>query len=272
VPSSFVVDLLLTFIAAALGSMVWVFILTKVLEGSGIRWALGILAMSSAVLLSLASALALPPRKFETRCTHIVSWETFMDPLFVSLAIANFLHPLTIAIPMVFGPQFAESIGASMTQASYLLAINSAVGIPGRLCTGWLADKIGHLNVLIVATAIYASAIWALWLSSALTSNMGLYVAMSVCHGISNGVFNTVMASAQKTLFGPEMYYPKMGATMSIRGIGYVIGTPIADEDLRGGGFVRPIVYTGVLVTISLLCLVNVRWLDAKKDGWKLAR
>ena len=59
-----------------------------------------------------------------------------------------------------------------------------------------------------------------------------------------------------------------------------MIGVPIAgallsqvvDEDLRGDDFVKPIVYTGVFVTSALLCLMNVRWLDAKKNGWKLAR
>jgi MFS family permease len=270
----------LTCIVAALGGMIWVFVVTKSLGSLGIRWTLGILAISSAVLLSIASALALPPRSFETRCTHMVSWKIFLDPLFLSIAVVNFIHPLTITIPLVFGPQFAKSIGASLAQASYLLVINSGVAIPGRLGTGWLADRIGHLNMLIIATAMYACAIWILWLTAAVKGNIGLYIAMNVCHGIANGVFNTVMASAQKTLFGAEMYYPKMGATTSIRGIGWVIGTPIAgalvskvaDGDLRGQDFVRPIVYTGVLVTFSLSCLINVRWLDSKKNGWKLAR
>ena len=274
------VGLVLISIAAALGGMIWVFVLTKLLESFGIRWTLGVLAISSAILLIVASTLALPPRKIETRCTHMVSWKTFLDPLFVSLAVVNLIHPLTMAIPMVFGPQFARSIGANDTHAAYLLAINSGVGIPGRLCTGWLADRIGHLNMLTIATAMYACAIWVLWLSAAMKSNMALYIAMDVCHGMSNGLFNTVMASAQKTLFGAEMYYPKMGATTSIRGFGYVIGIPIAgalvsniaDGDLRGHDFVRPIIYTGVLVTFSLLCLINVRWLDSKKNGWKLAR
>ncbi|KAF1834580.1 MFS general substrate transporter [Decorospora gaudefroyi] len=268
------------FAFAALGGTIWVFVLTRLLETIGIRWTLGFLAVISGVVLSIASALALPPRKFETRCTHIVGWQTFIDPMFASLAVVNLIHPLTLAIPMVFGPEFAESIGASVTRGSYLLAINSGVGIPGRLCTGWLADKIGHLNMLMFATAVYAIATWALWLSAAMTSNVGLYVGMCVCHGLVNGVFNTVMNSAQKVLFGTEMYYPKIGATTSIRGLAYVIGIPIAgalvskvaDEELQGDDFVRPIVYTGALLTLSLLCLMNVRWLDAKRNGWKLAR
>jgi MFS family permease len=234
-------------IAAALGGMLWVFVLTKLLGCLGIRWTLGVLAIFSAVVLSIASTLALPPRTFATRHTHIVGWKTCLDPLFVSLAAVNFIHPLTLAIPMVFGPQFAESTGASTTQGSYLLAINSGVGIPGRLCTGWLADRIRHLNMPTIANAVYDFSIWLLWVSSAKLGNIGLYISMCVCHGLSNGVFNTVMASVQKTLFGAEMQYSKMGATTSIRGIAYVIGVPIAgallsqvvDEDLRSDDFVN---------------------------------
>ncbi|KAI4949199.1 hypothetical protein J4E91_005663 [Alternaria rosae] len=268
------------FACAALGSTVWVFALTELLETLGIRWTLGILSMSNLAVLSISSALALPPRKFKRRSTDIVSWKVFKDPLFASLAVANLVHPLTMAIPMVFGPEFAQSIGTGIIHGSYLLAINTGVGIPGRLCTGWLSDKIGHLNMLVVATAMYVIATWAFWLSAAMTSNVGIYIGMSVCHGLSNGVFNVVINSVQKMLFGSEMYYPKSGMMTSIRGVGFVISAPIAgalvsrvaDIDLQGRDFVRLIVYTGTLLTISLFCLLNVRWLDAKKNGWKLVR
>ena len=268
------------FACGGLGGVVWVFVLTALLETLGIRWTLGLLSMFSFVILSISSALALPPRKFERRSTDIVSWRVFQDPLFTSLAIVNMIMSLTLAIPTAFGSEFAQSIGASITHGSYLLAINSGVGVPGRLCTGWLSDMIGHLNILILATGVYAIATWALWLSSAMMSNMGLYIGMNICYGLSSGVFNTVMNSAQKTLFGAEMYYPKSGATISIRGIGFVIGTPIAGalvsrvagEDLQGEDFMRLIIYTGALLTFSLLCLLNVRRLDAKRNGWKLVR
>ena len=210
----------------------------------------------------------------------MVGWRAFKNPLFTSLAVVNFIHPLTLAIPMNFGPEFAESLGLEVKQASYLLAINSGVGIPARLGAGALADKIGHQNTLIIATAIYGVATWALWLPSALTNNLGLFIGMSVCHGLINGVFNVVMNSVQKELFGDEMYYPKNGAMTSIRGIGYVVGVPIAgalvsrvaDEDLSGGDFVKVITYTGTLLTVSILCLLNVRRIDAKQVGWKWAR
>jgi MFS family permease len=268
------------FACAAIGSTVWVFVLTELLETIGIRWTLGMLSMFSLAVVSISSALALPPRKFERRSTKIVSWKVLLDPLFASLAVANLIHPLTLAIPLVFGPEFAQSIGTDITHGSYLLAINTGVGIPGRLGTGWMSDKIGHLNMLLVATAVYAIATWALWLSAAMTRNVGLYIGMSVCHGLSNGVFNVVINSALKMLFGAEMYYPKSGMMTSIRGVGFVISAPIAGalvsrvagEDLQSTDFVRLVTYTGTLLTISLFCLLNVRWLDAKRNGWKLVR
>ncbi|KAL1792540.1 hypothetical protein ACET3X_009047 [Alternaria dauci] len=268
------------FACGGLGGMVWVFVLTALLENIGIRWTLGIFSILSFTILSISSVLALPPRKFEKRSTEIVSWKVFQDPLFASLAIVNLIMALTLAIPTAFGSEFAKSIGASITNGSYLLAVNSGVGIPGRVCTGWLSDKIGHLNMLMVATAVYAIATWALFLSSAMTSSLGLYIAFTVCYGLSSGVFNTVMNSAQKTLFGAEMYYPKSGATISIRGIGFAVGSPIAGalvsrvagEDLEGRDFLNLIIYTGALLTLALLCLLNVRRLDAKGNGWKLVR
>ena len=271
---------LLTVIAAAVGGTTFSLAITALLDKVGVRATLGILSAFSFVALTVASTLALPPRKFEKRSTKLVGWRTFKGPLFTCLFVVNFIHPLTLAVPTVFGPEFAESLGMASTKASYLLAVNSGVGILSRIPAGALADQIGHQNTLIIATSIYALATWFLWLPSALTGNAGLYVGMSVCHGLINGVFNIVMNSAQKQLFGDEMYYPKNGVMTTIRGIGYVIGVPIAgamvrqvgDEKLSGVNFVNPIVYVGTLLMISLLCLLNVRWLDARHSGWSWVR
>jgi hypothetical protein len=74
------------------------------------------------------------------------------------------------------------------------------------LGAGALADKIGHQNTLLIVTVVFAAATWALWLPSALLNSVGLFVGMSACHGLINGVFAIVMNSAQKQLFGDEMY------------------------------------------------------------------
>lgn len=254
--------------------------ITELLEKVGARVTLGIVSAISFVLLSTASLLTLPPRQFERRSTKMVSLGAFKEPLFACLFIVNIIHPLTLAVPMVFGPEFAESLGMTITKASLLLSVNNGVGIVSRLPVGMLSDRIGHQNTIILATSIYALATWGLWLPSALSSNQGLYIGLCVCHGLINGVFNIVMNSVQKELFGDEMYYPKNGAMTTIRGIGYVAGVPIAgalvrnvaETELKSVDFSMAIVYVGALLTISLLCLLNVRRLDAKQSGWRWIR
>lgn len=91
---------------------------------------------------------------------------------------------------------------------------------------GMLADRLGHQNALILGTGVYALATWCLWLPSALNGSVSLYVGMSICHGLINSVFNIVMPSLQKRLFGDERYYPKNGAMTTIRGVGFVTGVP----------------------------------------------
>ncbi|RMZ74354.1 monocarboxylate transporter [Pyrenophora seminiperda CCB06] len=268
------------FAFVALGGMVGPFMLIQLLETLGIRWTLGILAMLSAITMGIASGLALPPRKFEKRNTHMIGWKAMRDPLFLSLAMVNLTIPLTSVLPMTFGPVFAESLGFSISKASYLVAINSGVGILTRPGIGWLGDRVGHLNMLMAAIAVYVLATFTLWLSAALVSNIGLYISMCVFHGLVTGVFGILINSAQTTLFGAEMYYPKSGVMTSIRGIGLVISAPIAGslvskvspEDLQGRDFVRLILYTGLMLIVALLALGIVRWLDAKKNGWKKAR
>lgn len=88
------------------------------------------------------------------------------------------------------------------------------------------------------------------------------------------------MNSVQKQLFGDELYYPYNGALASIRGAGYACGVPIAgalvsrvkDSELTGRDFMKPIVYTGVMLTVSLVCLGGVRCLDWRRNGHRWIR
>lgn len=251
--------------------------LPKLLEAVGTRWTLGIMSFINLCILSGTSALAQPPRRFQRRSTEFVGWRTFRNPIFTLLFLVNLIHPLTLAIPTTFGPEFSESLGYDLSKASMFLAISSLVGIPARLLMGFLADYVGHNNILFLATTTFALITLVLWLPAAQTGTGALWIAFNVIYGIVYGVFMTVINSVQKGHFGDELYYSYNGVLTSIRGVGYVVGVPVAgslvsrvkDVELQGDDFVRPIVYTGTLLTISAFCLGGVRWLDARKTGWK---
>jgi nitrate/nitrite transporter NarK len=266
--------------AAAAGGVCLSMVTPELLDAVGTKKTLGIFSGMSVVVCTSVSLLAQPPRKFKRRSSHLVTWRDFEKPVFTLLFLANLIQPLTVAIPMTFGPEFSESLHYSDKMGTLFLMINSAVGCPFRVANGYMSDKIGHLNMLLLTTALYTLGTWVLWLSAAQTSNGTLWIIFTVLHGIVNGSFNTVINSIQRRLFGAEMYFPYNGAMTSIRGVGYVVGVPAAgalvnhvrDIELSGEDFVKPIVYTGVLLLASLLCLVGVRVMDAMKNGWMWKR
>ncbi|KAJ4355954.1 uncharacterized protein N0V89_003979 [Didymosphaeria variabile] len=230
--------------------------------------------------LGAASFLAQPPRRCEKRSTKLIGWKAFKDPTFTLLLMVNLVHPLTVAIPTTFGPEFSKALGYDMKMASIILAISSVVGIPARFLMGNAADKVGHNNMLFLGTFTFAVSTLALWLPAAQTSNGAAWIVYNVVYGCVFGIFGTVINSVQKRHFGDELYYPYNGALSSIRGVGYIVGVPIAgslvtrvkDSELHGNDFVKPIVYTGTLLMVSAFCVGGVGWLDGRKNGWKRAR
>ncbi|KAL1605347.1 hypothetical protein SLS60_004895 [Paraconiothyrium brasiliense] len=261
--------------SGSIGGVILSLSLPKLLKSVGSRWTLGILSILSMCFLSAASFLAQPPRHCQKRSIKPVGWKAFKDPTFTLLFMVNLIHPLTVAIPTTFGPEFSEALGYDIKMASIILAISSVVGIPARFLMGNAADKIGHNNMLFVGTTTFAVSTLVLWLSAAQTSNGAVWIVYNVVYGCVFGIFGTVINSVQKRHFGDELYYSYNGALSSIRGVGYMVGVPIAgslvtrvkDSELHGNDFVKPIVYTGTLLMVSALCVGGVGWLDSRKAG-----
>jgi MFS family permease len=235
------------------------------------------MSILSMCFLGASSYLAQPPRERQKRMTKPVGWVAFKNPTFTLLFITNLINPLTVAIPTTFGPEFSKALGFDVKMASIILAISSLVSIPSRFLMGFAADKVGQNNILFLATFVFALSTLVLWLPAAQTDNRAAWITYNVVYGCVFGVFSTVINSVQQGLFGHELYYPYNGALMSVRGVGYITGVPIAgalvtrvkDSKLHGDDFTRPIVYTGTLLAVSMFCLAGVRWLDARKNGWK---
>lgn len=228
-------------------------------------------------ILGTSSYLAQPPRKCERRSTKLAGWKAFTNPVFALLFLVNLIHPLTIAIPTTFGPEFSKAVGYNSRMASIILAISSGVGIPSRPLLGWAADFVGHNNMLFISTFTFGLSTLTLWLPAAYTDNGPVWILYNVVYGCMYGVFTTVTNSVQKGHFGDELYYPYNGALTSIRGVSYVVGVPIAgslvsrikDSELDGVDFKKPIMYTGILLMMSTCCLAGVRLLDARRNGWR---
>ncbi|KAF2258239.1 MFS general substrate transporter, partial [Lojkania enalia] len=259
--------------AAGLGGGCYSPLVRALLQGIGTRKTLGVLAAIHLVVNTIASMMARGPRKFQKRKKGIVGFAAFKEPIVVLLMAVNFISALIVMVPMCFGPEFSKSLGYNSKTAALLLALTSLVGVPARLLLGCLADKLGHQNTLFAGIAVYAASAWAIWLPTAQKGNKALWIIFLILYGLVNGVAQTLIPSVQKSIFGNEKYYSYAGVFASGRGVGLLFGVLIAGELIKKADeaweFSEAIIYTASLASIGAVCLFLVRWLQARKAGWK---
>jgi MFS family permease len=185
----------------------------------------------------------------------------------------------------------------SPSTGSLLLAINSGVNSISRISMGILADSVGRQNTMIggvrfllrpssqispasLQVLLSALSVFALWYDA----TRDRFVAFVVMYGIYAGGYNALLPTTITDIYGVENYSRVNGFIYFIRGLGSVLGAPIAGLILgsfqRAGHaqtagvlrsrYERVVVYDGVLLLAAGVCVAYVRWLDARdKGGWK---
>jgi MFS family permease len=186
----------------------------------------------------------------------------------------------------------------SLSKGSLLLAINSGVNSVSRIGMGVLADGVGRQNTMISSVRVPLTLLsWLIHGSQAILSALSVFtlwyyaarerfIVSVVMYGIYAGGYNALLPTTITEIYGVENYARVNKSIYFIRGPGSLLGAPIAGLILgsykRGGsgpGVMREmlqerydhvVVYFGLLLRCTGMCVPCVRWLDARdKGGWK---
>ena len=141
------------------------------------------------------------------------------------------------------------------------------MGLPGRVFSGWLADRyLGPLNCLLVLGSMLAVLEYA-WLG--VSTYKGL-LAFSIIYGLVNagvqGIFMGSISSLTKDL---SKMGTRVGMVLSIVSFATLTGPPIAGAllDANHGSFLGVQLYGGTTMFIGLSCLALTR---STQVGWKI--
>lgn len=96
-----------------------------------------------------------------------------------------------------FRPLFASSIGLSASTGAGLVAGFGAATAVGRLFGGWICDRIGAINALVLAAFVNAFSMLAIWPVSA---SIGPLCVFAIINGCANGFFFVSLPTAIATL------------------------------------------------------------------------
>lgn len=117
------------------------------------------------------------------------------------------------------------------------------------------------------------------------------FLAFIILYGILAGGYNALLPTTITEIYGVQNYDAVNGSIYFLRGLGAIAGPPIAGVILgshRRGGLTAPggdmltniaalkaryndlVIYDGMLLIGASLCVVYVRWSDAKEKGsWR---
>ncbi|KAJ1919337.1 hypothetical protein H4219_002025 [Mycoemilia scoparia] len=239
---------------------VWVTPVTHaMIQKLGFGWALRISGILIFVINSCASWFMrpfYPPKKRET----IIDFEVLKDIRFMFVFASAVCGTCAYFAPFFYLPTFAmvkdgksESFGTNL-----IIAINAASTI-GRIGTGFVADRVGRINTLIVCTLMAALSILILWLPFHATGTM---IAMTIIYGVFCGGFISLLPVIMADLFGVHRIANIIGLLYVANFCGSIVGAPamgaILDNVGHGTNFVPTIVFSGVFMlscTILQVCL-----------------
>ncbi|KAA1467846.1 MFS general substrate transporter [Dentipellis sp. KUC8613] len=269
-----------------IGGLVLAPVTHQLLQKVGVQWTLRILGLWN-LIVCIPIACVVRRRAgfgFGRRSTKF-DLSILRRGTFLSQTFGAFLQAAGNVIPLYYLTTYSTAVlSYSSTTGSLLLAINNAVNSVSRIAMGILADRVGRQNTMIASVILSAISVFSFWIDA----SRSRFLAFIVFYGIYAGGYNALLPTTITEVYGVQNYAPINAAIYFIRGLGTMLGAPIAGVILgqhgRGSGMLamdqlrakvgynNVAIYDGVLLMSAGLCVAFARWSDAHNKGewvWK---
>lgn len=225
----------------------------------GFKWTVRVFGFMTLAALGIANFVIdrrLPPMNVQG---GLLNLSAFRNLAYTIYCISGILCFLGLYTALTYLPASATTMGVSSNFAFYLVAIANAASGFGRLSAGWLADRIGPLNVMIPFTGLAGILTFA-W---PYASNQGALIAISVVYGFASGTYVSLLLAPPMAMGDVGDVGRRVGMFLTIAALGTLVGTPISGAiNARTGDFKDSGFYAGGAVMCSVLLLLVVRYLQ----------
>lgn len=259
------------FAGTGVGAFVMSIVTRKLLTTVGWRWSLRILGFINLFIGNLAALLVRVPDGMNfTENKRIINFSTLKSTKVVSQLGASLFQSAGYIIPLIFMSKYANTLSFSNTQGALFIGINNLANAVFKVIIGFAADKTGRLNMIILCNLLSTLTIFTLWL----IGTRDVFISFVVLYGIFSGAIISLLPTCLIDLFGASQYQALTGLMYFCRGIGSILGSPIAgvlvkDNGLRTGDYQNAIIYNGVLLAVSTILLGVMRHAYTREKGFK---
>lgn len=185
----------------------------------------------------------------------------------LAFTLAYFLIFVAIYVPVVYIQSFSLSTGAVDQQlAFYLLPILMSSSAVGRFVLGYVADKVGVLNLAFLMTAA-ASVLCAGWIGAA---NPAGVIIFALLYGVALGSVVSLPSPGVAQLTTSDMFNSHLGMSSLVASFGVLIGTPIAGALLRTSLEFKALQAFSAIVLAAATAFIGLA--RVSKVGWSISK
>nr|GAT48808.1 monocarboxylate permease-like protein [Mycena chlorophos] len=254
--------------AAGLGGIIFPAILNQLLPRIGWGWSVRVIAfvvLFCFIIGSLTITTPRPPKPLP-RLSQLLAFRAFRDPVFVCLCLGGWCGIISVFNPIFYVGLYGEvASGGPTSLTQYYLAILCATSIVGRIGPGFIADRVGRYNVMVVTNLIAGILILALWYTSTAQPNL---IAFSALYGFFSGPFFALMSPCIVAISPISEIGARIGMAFAFMSTAALAGTPIGGVFIRKttvGNFRHLILFSGVFALAGTAFFAAARLLRSRK-------
>ncbi|KAK4955109.1 hypothetical protein LTR10_007303 [Elasticomyces elasticus] len=253
---------------SSLGGVIFPIMVQRMIVQVGFGWAMrtsAFLILALMIVANLTVKSRIPPFK---KPWH---FKEFVLPLkelpFDLVTFGSFLFFMGIFLPINFLILEAEYFGMKPSLAQYLVSILNAASLFGRTIPGFLADKIGRYNMMVIMCFFTSILVLAMWIPS--TGNAPIIV-FAALYGFGSGAFVSLAPSLIAQISDVRQIGVRTGTLFAIISVAALIGNPIGGALITRwkGEYTGLQVYCGVMTFVGSVFLSLAR---VRLAGWKLS-
>jgi MFS family permease len=244
------------------GGIIIPLVLRSSLPKYGYAWSVRILGFMFLICFIIGNILikARIPASAATKKKAIISLSIFGDLRFIFLTLSVFGFEVVLFGALGILPTYVTlSTNFPADTSFYLISTLNGVSFLGRILPGYVADKIGRFNTLLVMIVFTLIFMLILWLPLGTTSLPALYCFAAV-FGFGTGGWMALTPACVGQLCRAEEFGRYYGSMYFLASLATLVCIPISGELVEVVGPQPMVAFLCAVLGLSFLSFVFSRW------------
>ncbi|OBT40008.1 hypothetical protein VE00_09406 [Pseudogymnoascus sp. WSF 3629] len=203
----------IVYAGGGLGGTAISFAMDALIQKLGIPWTFRVLGI--AMLVTGLPAAWLIKERAPIKTTTFIEWNLFRSFKFTVLFLTGVVATFPLFVPPFFLPLYSTSLGLSPSAGAGLVAGFNFSSAVGRLACGFMSDRLGPLNTLLMSLMLSSLSMLVLW---PVSTTLGPLIAFVIINGTGNGGFFSTIPTVVGRVFGSARGAPIAGYLLAAYG------------------------------------------------------